>query len=43
MIGMGYLYLAFAILSEVIATSFLKIASGPKSFGGPTPSSNSVA
>ena len=31
MILMGYLYLAFAILSEVIATSFLKFASGPKS------------
>jgi small multidrug resistance pump len=28
---MGYLYLACAILSEVIATSFLKFASGPKS------------
>jgi small multidrug resistance pump len=31
MISMGYLYLAIAILSEVIATSFLKFASGPKS------------
>jgi small multidrug resistance pump len=29
--SMGYVYLAFAILSEVIATSFLKYASGPKS------------
>jgi small multidrug resistance pump len=28
---MGYLYLAAAILSEVVATSFLKYASGPKS------------
>jgi small multidrug resistance pump len=28
---MGYLYLAAAIISEVIATSFLKYASGPKS------------
>src|SRR5476651_1592998 len=28
---MGYLYLAAAIISEVIATSFLKFASGPKS------------
>jgi small multidrug resistance pump len=28
---MGYLYLAAAIVSEVIATSFLKFASGPKS------------
>jgi small multidrug resistance pump len=28
--GMGYLYLAIAILSEVIATSFLKFASGPR-------------
>jgi small multidrug resistance pump len=28
---MGYLYLAAAIVSEVIATSFLKYASGPKS------------
>jgi small multidrug resistance pump len=27
---MGYLYLAAAIVSEVIATSFLKFASGPK-------------
>jgi small multidrug resistance pump len=27
---MGYLYLAVAILSEVVATSFLKYASGPK-------------
>jgi small multidrug resistance pump len=27
---MGYLYLAAAIISEVIATSFLKYASGPK-------------
>jgi small multidrug resistance pump len=27
---MGYLYLAAAIISEVIATSFLKFASGPK-------------
>jgi small multidrug resistance pump len=27
---MGYLYLAAAIVSEVIATSFLKYASGPK-------------
>jgi small multidrug resistance pump len=27
---MGYLYLAIAIVSEVIATSFLKFASGPK-------------
>ena len=27
---MGYLYLAGAIISEVIATSFLKYASGPK-------------
>ncbi|MEJ1231264.1 MAG: multidrug efflux SMR transporter [Galbitalea sp.] len=27
---MGYLYLAFAIISEVVATSFLKYASGPK-------------
>jgi small multidrug resistance pump len=26
----GYLYLAAAIISEVIATSFLKYASGPK-------------
>jgi small multidrug resistance pump len=26
----GYLYLAAAIVSEVIATSFLKYASGPK-------------
>jgi small multidrug resistance pump len=28
---MGYFYLAAAIISEVIATSFLKYASGPKS------------
>ena len=28
---MGYLYLAIAIASEVVATSFLKYASGPKS------------
>jgi small multidrug resistance pump len=28
---MGYLYLGFAIVSEVVATSFLKFASGPKS------------
>jgi small multidrug resistance pump len=28
---MGYLYLAGAIISEVVATSFLKYASGPKS------------
>ena len=28
---MGYLYLAAAIVNEVIATSFLKFASGPKS------------
>jgi small multidrug resistance pump len=28
---MGYLYLAAAIVSEVIATSFLKFASGPRS------------
>lgn len=28
---MGYLFLAFAIVTEVIATSFLKFASGPKS------------
>jgi small multidrug resistance pump len=28
---MGYFYLAAAILSEVVATSFLKYASGPKS------------
>src|ERR1700712_1609553 len=28
--SMGYIYLAFAILSEVIATSFLKFASGPR-------------
>jgi small multidrug resistance pump len=28
---MGYLYLAAAIISEVVATSFLKYASGPKS------------
>ena len=28
---MGYLYLAAAILSEVVATSFLKYSSGPKS------------
>jgi small multidrug resistance pump len=27
---MGYLYLAAAIVSEVVATSFLKFASGPK-------------
>jgi small multidrug resistance pump len=27
---MGYLYLAGAIISEVVATSFLKYASGPK-------------
>jgi small multidrug resistance pump len=27
---MGYLYLGFAIVSEVIATSLLKFASGPK-------------
>jgi small multidrug resistance pump len=27
---MGYLYLAAAIISEVVATSFLKYASGPK-------------
>jgi small multidrug resistance pump len=27
---MGYLYLAAAIVSEVVATSFLKYASGPK-------------
>ncbi len=27
---MGYLYLAIAIVSEVVATSFLKYASGPK-------------
>ena len=27
---MGYLYLAAAIISEVIATSFLKFATGPK-------------
>jgi small multidrug resistance pump len=26
----GYLYLAAAIISEVVATSFLKYASGPK-------------
>jgi small multidrug resistance pump len=28
---MGYLFLALAIVTEVIATSFLKFASGPKS------------
>jgi small multidrug resistance pump len=28
---MGYFYLAAAIISEVVATSFLKYASGPKS------------
>jgi small multidrug resistance pump len=28
---MGYLFLALAIVSEVIATSFLKLASGEKS------------
>jgi small multidrug resistance pump len=28
---MGYVYLSIAIVSEVIATSFLKFASGPKS------------
>ena len=27
---MGYLYLAAAIVSEVVATSFLKFASGPR-------------
>jgi small multidrug resistance pump len=27
---MGYLYLAAAIISEVVATSFLKYASGPR-------------
>jgi small multidrug resistance pump len=27
---MGYLYLAAAIVSEVVATSFLKYASGPR-------------
>jgi small multidrug resistance pump len=27
---MGYLYLAGAIISEVVATSYLKYASGPK-------------
>jgi small multidrug resistance pump len=27
---MGYVYLALAIASEVVATSFLKYASGPK-------------
>lgn len=27
---MGYLYLAGAIISEVVATSYLKFASGPK-------------
>ncbi len=27
---MGYLYLAIAIVTEVIATSFLKFASGPR-------------
>lgn len=29
---MGYLYLAAAIVSEVIGTSFLKYASGPKNY-----------
>jgi len=28
--GMGYLYLAGAIISEVVATSYLKFASGPR-------------
>jgi small multidrug resistance pump len=27
---MGYLYLAIAIVTEVVATSFLKFASGPR-------------
>ena len=29
---MGYLYLAIAIVSEVVATSFLKFTSGEKTF-----------
>jgi len=33
-IGMGYLYLAVAIVSEVVATSFLKFTSGERAVWG---------